>query len=97
MDHDDNEYELYDYESYAADGGEENDMSHEDGRIERIDEWIAGATVTQLKSAYFGIEREVARRKAEIASEAKALEAFEKPHRATRSDAGKPRTKEVAA
>ena len=82
----------------AEEAEERMHMSHDDGKIERIDEWIAGANVTQLKSAYFAIEREVARRKAEVAAEAKALEAFEKPLRATRSDAGKTRApKEVAA
>jgi hypothetical protein len=45
----------------------------------------------------FTIEREVERRKSAIKQEAKELEAFDKPIRATRSDAGKPREKKEAA
>lgn len=84
----------------AADGGEGESMSdaqeQQDAQeasqsIKRIDEWIAGASLTELRRAYFGIEREVDRRKAENAQEAKELSAFEKPLRKTRSDAGRPR------
>lgn len=72
---------------------DERDDDMGDEKIERIDEWIAGASVLELKRAYFGIEREVARRKAELANEAKELEQFEKPQRATRSDKGSKRPK----
>jgi hypothetical protein len=77
----------------AAMSGEGGDMGDEDKTaddrmIEDIGAWIAGASVNALRHAYFAIEREVERRRDEVAREAKQLEAFAKPVRATRKDAG---------
>lgn len=86
----------------AAVSGEGGEMPEEldtvDNRmIEDIGAWIAGASALALRHAYFAIEREVERRKNEIAQEAKQLEAFDKPVRKTRKDAGTTRKKEQAA
>ena len=66
----------------------DEDKTAEDRMIEDIGAWIAGASVNALRHAYFAIEREVERRRDEVAREAKQLEAFAKPVRATRKDAG---------
>jgi hypothetical protein len=84
----------------AATGGEEEHVQDPDrshitapGDTYSVDEWIKTATTTELKRAYFAIDREVERRKAENAQEAKELATFDKPVRARRSDAGRPRQK----
>ncbi len=67
---------------------EEEQDKVEQRMAEDIGAWIAGASVNALRHAYFAIEREVERRRDEVAREAKQLEAFAKPVRATRKDAG---------
>jgi hypothetical protein len=62
-----------------------------------IEDFAREASAKLLRRAMFTIEREVERRKSAIKQEAKELEAFDKPIRATRSDAGKPREKKEAA
>lgn len=87
---------------HAAVSGEGEDMQDMDKMmverddsekrmIEDIGAWIAGASVNALRHAYFAIEREVERRRDEVAQEAKQLASFSKPPRATRKDAGMPR------
>ncbi len=68
--------------------GRDDDKTIEDRMVADIGAWIAGASVNALRHAYFAIEREIERRRDEVAREAKQLEAFAKPVRATRKDAG---------
>lgn len=58
-----------------------------------IEDFCHEASAKLLRRAMFAIEREVERRKSAIKQEAKELEAFDKPIRATRSDAGRPRAR----
>ena len=76
----------------------DEDKTVDDRMAEDIGAWIAGASALALRHAYFAIEREVERRKNEIAQEAKQLEAFDKPVRATRKDKGttRPRKEQAA-
>lgn len=74
-----------------------NEKTVEDRMAEDIGAWIAGASALALRHAYFAIEREVERRKNEIAQEAKQLEAFDKPVRATRKDKGTTRARKEQA
>lgn len=79
----------------AAEGGEEEDVQDPDrshitdpGDSYSLDAWIKAASAAELKRASYAIDREVETRKAALAREAKELEAFDKPVRATRSDKG---------
>ena len=99
------------YERHCADNGEGDDMQDPDTLIPNryppadasvpafdIERWIAAAPLLQLKRASILIETQVERRKAENEAERKELEKFDKPVRARRSDAGRPRAaKENAA
>lgn len=95
--------QLLDCECFdAADGGEGDDMGYHDDKNEPptfdIEVWIANAPLLQLKRASILIDTQVERRKAENEAERKELEKFDKPVRARRSDAGRPRAaKENAA
>lgn len=88
----------------AANGGEENDDMDPDKLIEGgslsleqqqqiVNDWIDAAPVRELKRIKIRVDLVVAQRRAVLEQESKELAAWEKPVRARRSDAGRPRQK----
>lgn len=90
----------------AAHSGEGDDMQDIDKMMGNqgagyettfeIERWVANAPLLQLKRASILIDTQVERRKAENEAERKELEKFDKPVRATRKDAGRPRAAKAA-
>jgi hypothetical protein len=72
----------------AAMSGEEESMSEEQDGEEMVMKWIDDARPAQLRRISYHIDNVIERRKTELAREAKELEQFDKPVRATRKDAG---------
>lgn len=88
----------------AANGGEESDDMDPDKLMEGgslsleqqqqiVNDWIDAAPVRELKRIKIRVDLVVAQRRAVLEQESKELAAWEKPVRARRSDAGRPRQK----
>ena len=86
---------------HAAVSGEEEEMAEDNEKDPHINDnlkaWISRATLVELKSAKYAIERQVELRRADNERERKELEQFEKPVRKQRSDAGTTRPRKTEA